>query len=85
MEIAIAGSIHSTITFRIDLLNLKRNMLLWYTLTKHLKPTPQSKQFEDILNNDIRLLKLITCGESAYSNQRKEILMDRLLSKYKDE
>ena len=47
-------------------MNLQRNLLLWYTLSKHLKNTPQFKEFTNILSNDIRLLNLITCGESLY-------------------
>ena len=84
VEIAIAGAIHSTATLRLDLMNLKSNMLRWYTISKHLKNTPQTKELNKILNNDIRLLNLITCGESLYPEQRKQVLMNRLLTKYKD-
>ena len=70
IEMAIATAMHSTAKFGLHLMNLKRNMILWYISSKHLKESHNNDLLKT-LSNEIGDCT-ITCGETLYPDQRKD-------------
>ena len=80
-EIAIITADRSTSKFRLDLMNMKRDILSWVTILKHSK----DKNAENIIKialNDLHILNIITCGEIRNPEQRIEQIKSRLATKY---
>ena len=82
IEIAVISANNSTSTFKLDVIILKRDLINWLTVIKQHPETDNTKSLLKTLQNDIKILNLITCGEIRGSEQRKEILKNRIMSKF---
>ena len=83
-EIAVITAKNSTSTFNLNIMSLKRDLLRWITVIKHISNEPEAKQVVNGLQGDVKILNLISCGELRGSEQRKETITNRLIFKYKD-
>ena len=61
---------------------MKRDLINWITIIKQ-APNQSNPKHSSILQSDIKILNLITC-ELRETDQRKEVLTNRMIDKYKD-